>query len=123
MYSLPQEIEVWYIIPAIRREFSRILTKKHGMTLEKAGMLLGVSKAAVSQYLSKKRATSFKIPEKIKKEMEKSAKIMAKNGNFAVREMIKILNLIKKERYSCRLCKKYNKGIIKQCSMKPVEGE
>lgn len=44
MYNLPQEIEVWYIIPAIRREFARVLTEKYNLTYEKTGEILGVSK-------------------------------------------------------------------------------
>ena len=59
MYALPQEIEVWYIIPAIRKALAEQLVKKHKLTLEKTGNILGVSKAAVSQYLSKKRATKI----------------------------------------------------------------
>lgn len=123
MYSLPQEIEVWYIIPAIRRELSKVLVKKHKLTLEKTGMILGISKAAVSQYLNKKRASLFKLPSEIKREIEKSAEIIIKNENSAVKEIMRILKLIKDKRCSCKLCRKYNKGIIKQCGMKPVEGE
>lgn len=120
MYNLPQEIEVWYIIPAIRKELAEILVKKHGLTMEKAADILGVSKAAVSQYLSKKRAGKFKLPEKIKKEIEKSAGIIIKDKNLAVREILGLLNEIKKSKCSCYVCKKYNKGILSLCRMKPA---
>lgn len=120
MYSLPQEIEVWYIIPAVRKELAKVLTEKHEMTFEKAGEILGVSKAAISQYLNNKRAGLFKIPSKIKKEIEKSAEIIVKDNNKAVSEIMRILSLIKKIKCSCEICKKYNKGILKQCKLKPV---
>jgi len=123
MYSLPQEIEVWYIIPAIRKELAKILTKKYKLTLEETGEILGISKAAVSQYQNKKRASQIKFPKKIKKEIEKSASVLAKNKNLAVKEIIKILGLTKKFGCSCKLCKKYNKGILNQCKMKPIIGE
>jgi len=123
MYSLPQEIEVWYIIPAIRKEFAKILTKKYKLTLEKTGEILGVSKAAISQYLNKKRAGLVKIPAEIRKEMENSAELMVKDNKIAVREIIRTLSLIKKIKCTCGVCKKYNKGILKQCGMKPVKGE
>ncbi len=118
MYSLPQEIEVWYIIPAVRREFSRVLVKKHKLTMEKAGELLGVSKAAVSQYLKGKRASEFKLCPECKKAIQESAKIMIRNPNLAVREIMKILDMIKRKKGSCKVCKKYNKGIVKQCACK-----
>ena len=123
MFSLPQEIEVWYIIPAIRSELARILTKDHHMTFEKVGNIIGVSKAAVCQYINKKRANTFAIPQDIKKEMKKSAEILSKNNNLAVQEIIRILNLIKKSGSSCLLCEKYNKGVLKQCGRIPVKGE
>jgi|SRR3989344_1931497 len=123
MYSLPQEIEVWYIIPAIRRELSKLLTQKHKLTFEKAGNILGISKSAISQYLNKKRASSLRFPLSIKKEIEKSAKIISENNNFALKEMMRILNLMKKAKCSCSICKKYNKEILKLCKQKPVAGE
>src|SRR3989338_8542440 len=98
MYSLPQEIEVWYIIPAIRKEFSRVLTQKHKLTFEKAGAILGISKAAISQYLGKKRASNIKL---------------------AVKEIMRILKLMKINGCSCGVCKKFNNGILIQCRMKP----
>jgi len=48
---------------------------------------------------------------------------MVKNENLAVREIIRIMNLMKKGKCGCSVCKKYNKGILKQCQGKPVEGE
>jgi len=119
MYSLPQEIEVWYIIPAMRKEFSKVLTQKHKLTFEKAGNILGISKAAVSQYLKNKRASKIKLPKDIRKEIENSAAILIKNNKLAVREMMKILKLMKKKGCECGVCKKYNKGILKQCMGKP----
>ena len=123
MYNLPQEIEVWYIIPAIRKEFAKVLVKKHRLTFEKAGGILGVSKAAVSQYLNKKRANLMRFTPEIKREIEKSAKSVIKNNNQAVKEIIKILNLIKQKKCACSICKKYNKGILNQCKGKLIRGE
>ena len=121
MYNLPQEIEVWYIIPAIRRELAENLVKKHRLTYQKAAGILGVSKAAVSQYLNKKRAGKFKLPKEIKKEDEKSAGLIITNQNLAVREILRLLNVIKRSKCSCDVCKKYNKGILALCHMKPAD--
>jgi len=123
MYSLPQEIEVWYIIPAVRKELARILTRKYKLTFEKTGKILGISKSAISQYLKRKRADKVKFPEKIKKEIEKSAGRIVKNESLALKEMIRILNLIKKSGCSCQACRKYNKGILKLCKTKPIAEE
>jgi len=120
MYSLPQEIEVWYIIPAIRKELAKLFVKTHQLSYEKAGAILGISKAAISQYISNKRATKFKLPEAIKKEVAKSAKKLIKQPNQAPMEIEKILKIIRSKRCSCDLCKKYNPEIIKLCHKKSI---
>ena len=109
MYSLPQEIEVWYIIPAIRKELAKVLTKKYKLTFENAGSLLGISKAAVSQYLSNKRASSFKLQDKCKKEIEKSAEVIIKDNTRAVSEIERMLRFMRLNKCSCSVCKKINK--------------
>jgi len=119
MYSLPQEIEVWYIIPAIRKELARTLTTKYQMSYEKTGNLLGISKAAVSQYLSNKRANNIKISEEIKEEISKSAKVITENNKMTVLEIQRILKLMKEKRNSCEVCKKYNKGVMDYCNANP----
>lgn len=116
---LPQEIEVWYIIPAIRKELAKQLTKEHDLSYEKAGRILGISKAAVSQYISNKRANKVCISGDIKSEIKKSAKIMAENPKTAVTEMQRILKLMKDKKCSCKVCKKYNKDVLDYCNCDP----
>lgn len=118
MYLLPQEIEVWYIIPAIRKELSKLFVNKHDMTFEKAGAILGITKAAVSQYLSNKRANKVKLPESIKKELEISSNIIAKDNGRAPKEIQRILKLMRDKKCSCDVCKKYNTGIVGICDKK-----
>ena len=120
MYSLPQEIEVWYIIPAIRKELAKAFVKTHKLNYETAGNILGISKAAISQYISNKRATKFKLPKIIKKEVANSAKKLVKTPNQAPMEIEKILKIIRSKRCSCDLCKKYNPEIIKLCHCKKI---
>jgi predicted transcriptional regulator len=115
MYLLPQEIEVWYIIPAIRKELSRLLVRMHDLTFEKAGDILGISKAAVSQYLSNKRANKISLPEDIRKELAKSATIMIKDNRRAVKEIERILKLMRTKKCCCDVCKKYNSGVFTFC--------
>ena len=121
MYNLPQEIEIWYVIPAVRKAFAKIFTKKYKLTQEESATILGVSKSAVSQYLHSKRAT-LRLPNEIKKEIEKSAGKTIKNKNLIVEEIMRIISLMKEKRLLCNVCKKYNKGIIKICSMEPSRG-
>ncbi len=119
MYLLPQEIEVWYVIPAIRKELAKLLTRQHEMSYEQAGRILGISKAAVSQYLSNKRANKIKLNSNVKKEIVKSAKIIVKDQKNALGEMQRILKYIKDKKCLCDVCKKYNKDVLNYCGCKP----
>ena len=62
--KLPQEIEVWYVIPAIRREFAKGLIKK-GLKQREVARMLGVTDAAVSQYFSSKRGSEVRFNQRI----------------------------------------------------------
>jgi len=120
MYLLPQEIEVWYIIPALRKELAKILVKKYELSYEKAGELLGVTKAAVSQYVSNKRANKLKLTEQVKKEVEKSAKILAADKRRAVGEMQRLLKIFH-DKCSCDVCKKFNPSVESFCDCKCMD--
>lgn len=50
----PCEVAIWHIVPCIRGCLSRELVKMD-LTQKDAGDLLGISQAAVSQYVSEKR--------------------------------------------------------------------
>ena len=119
MYSLPQEIEVWYIIPAVRSELAKVLVSR-GLTQEKASQILGVSKAAVSQYMSNKRASKVKFPKEVTEEIKKSADRIMENEHAALREIIRLLEVIKISKCSCMVCRVYNKGVLSLCDQDPV---
>ena len=119
MYLLPQEIEVWYIIPAVRKELARLLIRKYGLTYERTGNILGVSKAACSQYLSNKRANKVKLTPEVKKEIAKSAKIVAERPKLALGEMQRLLKYMKDSKCSCEVCKKFNKDVLNFCGCEP----
>ena len=115
-YLLPQEVEVWYIIPSIRKELSKVLTKKYGLTFEKAGGSLGVSKAAVSQYLSKKRAKETKFCKATLKEISVSAKVISDDLSKGFHEIFRLLKISRINGDTCGICKKHNKEALMVCN-------
>jgi uncharacterized protein len=123
MYLLPQEVEVWYIIPKIRKELASLLVSQHRLTYEKAGEILGISKAAVSQYLSNKRANKIKISTEVMDEISKSAQMIIEKKTNGMQEILRILHYMKNTRASCEVCKKYNKDVLKYCHATPSEFE
>ncbi len=100
MKMMPQEIELWYIIPSLRREFSREMAKQ-GISGVKIAELLGVTPAAVSQYFSKARAVEFTFNPKMKKEIKVSVARILK-GDDAVAEIQRIINILRENQNICR---------------------
>ena len=115
MYTLPQEIEVWYIIPAIRRELSKCLIKDYGVTYEKVGNMLGISKAAVSQYLKNKRAARIRLHLKVHDEVCKSCSKLENGKSDAVKEISKILKFIREKELHCEVCGDFVDGVHQDC--------
>ena len=93
-WMMPQEVEVWYVLPAIRRELAKVMKTKlvsradedgkiaeHKITQKEIARMLGVTEPAITQYLLKKkgqrsRGDQVVLPRAILKEIDKSADIM-----------------------------------------------
>lgn len=115
MHTLPQEIEVWYIIPAIRRELAKCLIKEYGLTYEKVGGILGISKAAISQYLKNKRAAKIKLHEKALHEVCNSCSKITKGKSNAVDEITRVLKLIREKQWAVEICDKKLENVFENC--------
>lgn len=98
----PQEVEVLYILPAIRRELAYYY-KLQGLGQKEIAELLKVSEPAISQYLKSKRATQVVFSEAEKDEIKKSAERL-KQSKRLVEETERILNVMKSNKLTCRTC-------------------
>ena len=123
MYLLPQEIEVWYVIPAIRRELATCLVREYELSYEKVGGMLGISKAAISQYIKEKRASKVKLHDKVLKEVGKACKSLNSKKSNAVGEISRILEFIKEKRIPNEICDKKVGESLKECEEFHVEGD
>ncbi len=93
---LPQEIEVWYIIPSIRAELVKFMLKD-GLKQREIAKKLGLRESAVSQYVKKKRGKEINLPIRIKKQIEKSAQLIIKDKKNPSHEIQRICRLVRKE--------------------------
>lgn len=92
----PQELEVWYILPSIRKEIA-VCLKKQGLSQKQIAKMLGLSESAISQYSKLKRAKEIHFSENVKNEIKKSANKI-KNKKNVTGEVQRICSLIKKRR-------------------------
>lgn len=114
--TMPQEIEVRYILPAIRRELAGIFINDHSMSQKDVAHVLGLTEAAVSQYRHSKRAKEVVFSEGITSEIRVSAgRILSdKNGRQRlIAEMFRICNLTKVKQILCDIHRAQSKELGK----------
>jgi predicted transcriptional regulator len=104
--EMPQEIVVWYLLPALRKELV-IELKNFKLSQKDIAQKLNITEAAISQYMHNKRASNhIKLTDVLKKEIKKSA-ITIKTSNdphIVMKELIRLTNVSTKERILCSEC-------------------
>ncbi len=98
--KIPCELVVWYVLPTIRREVARELVNSHGMSQAEVARKFGVTDAAISQYLKKKRGENPYIEEspqydKFEAEIKASAERIANDRSEFATEMCRICTVVK----------------------------
>ena len=111
----PQEIEVWYILPLIRKELTKELLN-YNLNQKEIAFKLGVTEAAVSQYINEKRASITLLDKSIKNAIEESAKKIAHN-NTVMKEIQSISKLFWETRSICKIHIQNDKSIAKNCDL------
>lgn len=114
---LPQEVEVWYLIPAIRRELTKILIKDHGLTQKKVSDILGLTESAVSQYIKSKRANTLQFnSDEMEKIKEYADKIMKDKENIK-KYLFDLSIKLRGSDSLCKLHKKHDSSIDEHCKI------
>jgi len=111
--EFPQHIELWYLIPAIRREIAKELKRK-GMLQKEIAKALGITASAVSQYLKFKRA-KIALPEELEWKVKESAgRIYRGKPPFE-----EIFSLVKESRGEilCQIHKKVDSDVPESCKI------
>ena len=112
--TMPQEIEVRYILPAIRRELARMLIKEHKLSQKEAANILGLTEAAISQYQHSKRAKEVVFSDNVVNEIKKSANLILNDKNRkqkVIAEMYRISNLATVRHILCDIHRSQSKDL------------
>ena len=121
--NMPQEIEVRYILPAIRREFAKILVEEMKKPQKETAKILDITEAAVSQYLHFKRAKEVVFTEDAKKEIRKSIEKLVSNYSKQrlIAEIYRICNLTDVRQILCGIHRSQSKD-LENCNVCFEEG-
>ncbi len=110
----PQEVEVHYILPAIRRELA-IAMKAKGFEQKRIAKLLNVTEPAVSQYIKNKRGADVEFPQKVMSVIDESEARIRDEGTLII-ETQKLLRVINQEGITCKVHMKVA-GLPKTCNV------
>ncbi|MBS3126288.1 transcriptional regulator [Candidatus Woesearchaeota archaeon] len=113
----PQEIEVWYTLPAIRRELSKAFIEEHKLNQKEVAAIMGVTEAAVSQYLKSKRANGVQFDRETTRKIHESARSIIKNKRAYMREVMGICDTIKENQTLCKVHAQFDPNVPKDCDL------
>ena len=112
---MPQEIEVWYLIPALRRELAKTFIKDYKLSQKKAADILGLTEAAVSQYVKDKRGSELKFSKADKENIKKTAKKIIDNPENIITELYNLCSVFRGCKNLCELHKKKDSSLPNKC--------
>jgi len=99
----PQEIEVFYVLPTIRRSFATYM-KQRGLSQKDIALILCIRESTVSQYIKDKRGSTIKFSESIESALKTASEII-KSKDDVIRETQKILFLVRSSGELCKIHK------------------
>jgi predicted transcriptional regulator len=114
---MPQEIEVWYLIPALRRELSKIFIKEYGLSQKKIAKIFGTSEATISHYTSSKRGAEVKFPKEEAIKIKKAAKEIIEKKKDAFKVVYGLCVEFKKSKTLCKIHKSQDKSFSDKCDV------
>ncbi|HEV8289364.1 MAG TPA: helix-turn-helix domain-containing protein [Candidatus Norongarragalinales archaeon] len=110
----PQEVETFYLLPALRSELCRALVEE-GLSQRDVAQLLGLTEAAVSQYVHNKRAQQVELSKKAVGQVEKSARAIVQGRIDAFHALSVLCDSIKQSGELCDIHMKFDKTCPSNC--------
>jgi predicted transcriptional regulator len=111
----PQEVIVWYILPAIRREITKSLIEDYHLPQKEIARRFGLTEPAISQYKKGARG-DIELSSDIKDKVKEAARNIVEEDSRAPREVQRVLKYIQEGGFLCEFHKKY--GLVHEgCDM------
>jgi predicted transcriptional regulator len=117
MKTMPQEMEVWYLIPALRRELSVVFSKENGLKQKEIAKIMGITEASVSHYVKEKRGGNVKFSNPEKEIVKLYAGKIIKNPDDIMKILYELCSQLRKKGVLCRMHREMDKSVSKKCSI------
>jgi len=113
--AMPQEIEVWYLLPALRRELAKVFIKDHKLSQKEAAGLLGITEAAVSQYIKSKRGKEMKFSKQELAPIKEAARKILKDRKNVMKHIYDLCRDFRGSETICGMHRKHDDRIPEKC--------
>lgn len=119
---MPCEVAVKCVLPSIRALVAKKLTQEYGLKQRETGNLLGITQAAVSQYLRKARGTTLDLEEngEINNLVKKIVYMLCEKSISSKELTLKICSVceaIRKMGLMCKPHKNLEPELAKECEV------
>lgn len=114
---MPQELEVWYLIPSLRKELANIFIKIYKLNQKQAAQILGITESAVSQYIKSKRAKEIIFSEQEKEEIRKTAEKIIKDQKNIRNYFYELSSKLRGSKGMCAIHKKHDTNLPVNCDL------
>ncbi|MFW9847230.1 MAG: transcriptional regulator [Candidatus Thorarchaeota archaeon] len=132
-WLMPQEVEVWYVLPALRRELAKTMKFERGQAQKRIARMLGVTEPAVTQYMLDKkdkpkrsRGDQVKIPDSLKPELLKAADTIIEAWSSieptshayetTTREINRLITVLRDAGALCDIHREHCEGVHMDCN-------
>ena len=115
MKMIPQEVELWYIYPSLRKEIAKSMVEDYGLKQKEVSEKLGITSAAVSNYLKGKRSKKNIFGDKVKIKINKSVKRIVEDGADSTKELQLLLKWFRETKILCEIHKVVDDGVPNKC--------
>jgi uncharacterized protein len=115
--QMPQEIEVWYVLPAIRKELAKSMVEDYKLSQKEVAGILGITEAAVSQYRKSRRATGVEFNPGTLEEIKKAAGRVIRDSSLVRKEIYNLCSMVKVTKQLCELHMHHDKSVPEGCDI------
>jgi len=117
MKLMPQEVELWYVYPSLRKEMASTMVKKHNLKQKEIAEKLKVSTAAVSHYVNEKRSKKKIFDKEFESRIEVSVKKIVDDEKDSTKEIQSLINWIRKNKTLCDIHRMFDDKVPKKCEI------
>ncbi len=100
----PQEVEVWFVLPALRKKLCLKLIEK-GLSQKEVSQMMNSTQASISQYVKHKRAMEKLFDKELDNEIEKSAVRLVRKKDKLNAEIMRLNEIVKSNGIICQVHK------------------